>query len=108
VSDVDAYLRTYGFSVKLPGRRLIAEEGDIAIVSVDLAVEPAMNDDTILRPTLLKAVISNGAFQAAVMDHACWSSVTRCLLFSVGELIVASGDAAKLFEPTQKAFSGHD
>jgi hypothetical protein len=60
VSDVDAYLRTYGFSVKLPGRRLIAEEGDIAIVSVDLAVEPAMNDDTILRPTLLKAVISNG------------------------------------------------
>src|SRR5260221_9243927 len=37
----------------------MTEESDVAVVCADLVVKPAMDDDAVLRPVFLKAVISN-------------------------------------------------
>jgi hypothetical protein len=37
----------------------MAEEGDVAVVAADRVVEPTMNDDAVLGPSLLEAVKSN-------------------------------------------------
>jgi hypothetical protein len=44
-----------GFSIGSPNRLLVTEEGHIAVVSIDLIVEPTVDDDAIfgLRDELL-------------------------------------------------------
>lgn len=42
----------------LPGWLIIAEEGDIAVVAIDVLVEPAVNNN--VRSAFLKRIVPNG------------------------------------------------
>jgi len=66
-------MRLFG---RFPDWLLIAEERNIAVMSVHLAIEPAMDDDTILGPALVEAVIPNerswwqiSAVSVLIVDH---------------------------------------
>ena len=63
--------------LRSPGWQHVAKEGDIAVVRIDLIIEPAMDDNAILRTTFDAALITNKgsrreirSVSIAVVSHA--------------------------------------